>query len=117
METDCKAVFGSLRASSGVMVGCLAALLIVGCASNLSKPPVTVEQIVEMGRQGVPADAIIERMKESGAVYQLPASRLAALGQMGVPGPVLDYMQQSRFRVASQQADEEYNFQTKMLGK
>ena len=117
MGTDSKAIFGSIRGSYGVIVGCLAASLIVGCASNLSKPPVTVEEIVEMGQQGVPADTIIGRIKESGAVYQLPASRLVALGEMGVPGPVLDYMQQTHFKAAGQQADEEYYFNTRMLGK
>ena len=117
MGTDSKAIFGSFRGSYGVIVGCLAALMIGGCASDPSKPPVTVEQIVQMGQQGVPADTIIDRIKVSGAVYQLPASRLVALGEMGVPGPVLDYMQQTHFKVASQQAVEEYYFSTRMLGK
>jgi hypothetical protein len=117
MRTDCKAILGNLPGSFGVMAGCLAALLIVGCASDLLKPAVTVEQIVEMGQQGVPADTIIDRIKQSGAVYRLPASRLVALGEMGVPGPVLDYMQQTHFKVAGQHAVEEYYFSTRMLGK
>ena len=118
MGTHCKHIFGGLRGSFGVVAGCLAAFLVAGCASNLSKPPapVKVEQIVEMSKQGVPADTIIARIKESGAVYRLPASGLVALGEMGVPGPVLDYMQHTRFKMVSQRAAEEYDFRLNALG-
>ncbi len=93
---------------------CLLALL-VGCASSAPKTPVTVARILEMSQSGTPADTIIASIHESNSVYRLPASELVALGEKGVPGPVLDYMQQTHFKVASQQAAREYFFETKML--
>ena len=59
------------------------------------KPPVTVPQIVLMSKEGVPADEIIEKMRESGTVYILQASQLAQLKEQGVPDAVIDYMQQT----------------------
>lgn len=110
-------VRGNPRGAFAVTAGCLAVLLVAGCAINPAKPPVTVEEIVQMGQQGIPPDTIIDRIKESHAQYQLPASELVALGEEGVPGPVLDYMQQTHFRMASQRAAEEYDFQIKSLQK
>ena len=108
---------GNPRGSFAVMAGYLAVLLVAGCASNPAKPPVTVKEIVQMGQQGVPADTIIDRIKESHAQYQLPASELVPLGEEGVPGPVLDYMQQTHFKMASQRAAEEYDFRINSLQK
>jgi len=93
---------------------CLVVLL-AGCASSAPKPPVTVAQILEMSHKGTSADTIIERMHESKSVYLLPASELVALGEAGVPGPVLDYMQQTHFKAASKRAARDYFFETKML--
>jgi hypothetical protein len=77
-------------------------LLISGCANlgatlmgEPTKPPVTVPQIVLMSKEGVPADEIIEKMRESGTVYRLQASQLAQLKEQGVPDAVIDYMQQT----------------------
>jgi|KBSMisStaDraftv2_1062788.scaffolds.fasta_scaffold1101578_2 hypothetical protein len=88
---------------------------LAGCASGAPKPPVTVAQILEMSHKGTSADTIIERMHESKSVYLLPASELVALGEAGVPGPVLDYMQQTHFKAASKRAARDYFFETKML--
>ena len=60
-----------------------------------TKPPVTVPQIVLMSKEGVPADEIMEKMRESGTVYRLQASQLAQLKEQGVPDAVIDYMQQT----------------------
>ena len=94
---------------------CLLLALLVGCASSPPRPPVTVAQILEMSQKGTPADTIIARISESKTVYRLPASKLVALGEEGVPGPVLDYMQQTHFIVAGKQAAREYFFQTRTL--
>lgn len=48
-----------------------------------------------MAKSGQSAEAIIQRMGESRAVYQLPASELARLREQGVPDRVIDYMQQT----------------------
>jgi hypothetical protein len=90
-------------------------VLLAGCASAAVKSPVTEAQILEMSESGTPADEIIARMQESNSVYRMPASGLVALGEEGVPGPVLDYMQQTRFKAVSRRAAKEYYFETKTL--
>lgn len=48
-----------------------------------------------MAKSGQSAEAIIQRMRESRAVYPLPASELARLREQGVPDKVIDIMQQT----------------------
>ncbi len=71
------------------------ALLGSGCAAVQRRPPPTLEQIVEMSRQGVPAEEIIQQLKESRAVYELSGSQLARMHEHGVPEAVLDHLQQA----------------------
>jgi hypothetical protein len=69
-----------------------------GCTFFSSKPlppPVTVPQILEMSKMGVPPGAIVQKMRDSGTVYRLQASQLAQLKAQGVPDAVLNYMQQT----------------------
>ena len=68
-----------------------------GCAFPASKPrpQVTVSQIVEMSKTGVPPGDIVQKMHDSGTVYRLEASQLAQLQEQGVPEAVLNYMQQT----------------------
>ena len=69
---------------------------LAGCASfEKLPPPPTVAEILQMAKAGQSADAIIQRMEESRAVYQLPASELARLREQGVPDKVIDYIQQA----------------------
>lgn len=82
--------------------------LIGGCASVQSRPPVTIERVVDMTRQGTPPNDIIEEMRAAGTVYRLSGSQLAKLREQGVADEVLDYMQdtyldemQRRGRVSS----------------
>lgn len=51
-----------------------------------------------MAKRGEAAEAIIERMRESGAVYRLSASQLADLRAQGVPDKVIDYMRRPTSR-------------------
>lgn len=66
-----------------------------GCSTLGYRPaqPVTVQEIVAMTREKVPAVDIIAKMRESGTVYRLTASQLANLREQGVPNDVIDYMQ------------------------
>jgi hypothetical protein len=75
-----------------VLVGMLA-----GCASVGQRlpPPPTAAEIVEMATSGQSAEAIIQRMEESRAVYPFSASELARLREQGAPDKVIDYMQQT----------------------
>lgn len=72
-----------------------ASLLLGGCATlNQPRPePPTPDQVVQLSQEGKSADDIIKLMKDSRAVYELPASKLADLRQRGVPDKVIDYMQ------------------------
>lgn len=70
-------------------------VLLAGCAGlgRQGPEPPTPAEIVQMAKSGMPAEAIIERMKAADAVYRLPASELARLREQGVPDAVIDYMQ------------------------
>ena len=85
-----------------VFFGCFC--LLSGCASPPQKPQVTVDQVVAMAKDGVPADAVIEKMRDSKSVYPLSASKLLELKQEGVPDQVLDYMEQTYLTETCRQA-------------
>lgn len=72
-----------------------AALLGAGCAGLQRRPPPTLEEIVQMSKEGMPAEQIIQRLRESRAVYRVSGSQLARLHDEGVPEAVLDYIQQA----------------------
>jgi hypothetical protein len=70
--------------------------LLSGCAMlGPSKPPVTVGEVIQMSKEGVPAETIINKMRDSQSVYPLTATQLAELHDMGIADQVLDYMQQT----------------------
>jgi hypothetical protein len=69
--------------------------LVSGCARQPAPEPITLPQILQMSEAGIPAAEIIERLRISGTVYRLEASRLARLRDEGVPDEVIDYMQQT----------------------
>lgn len=81
-----------------LMVVMLAAAL-AGCLrmQNMFAGPerVSVAEVVDMSRAGVPSSEIIGEMERSGTVYRLSASQLADLRQQGVADDTIDYMQQS----------------------
>lgn len=72
---------------------------IAGCSIlgiGAPKPnPVTVAEVREMSKAGVPAETIIQQMRDSGTVYRLTAAQLARLHDDGVPNKVINYMQQT----------------------
>jgi hypothetical protein len=71
-------------------------LAAAGCATLDDRPPPPApEDIVALARSGAPAQEIIRRIQESGAVYPLSASALARLRGHGVPDEVIDYMQRT----------------------
>jgi hypothetical protein len=90
-------------------------VLLVGCATlGGSRPkPVSVAQIVEMSKAGVPVQKIIREMRNSRTAYRLKASQLARLKEQGVPDAVIDYMQQTYLdAVRRDQALEDWNLWT-----
>lgn len=82
--------------------GIVVLLLSTGCANVLERGPVTVEQIIEMSRNGTDTPIILAKIQEAGTVYRLSGSRLAMLRSEGVPDPVLDYMLQTYLRAERQ---------------
>lgn len=79
------------------MLAALVALSIAlsGCAGMQRKPPPSLAEVVQMSQDGVPAEEIVGRLRESRAVYPLSGSRLAQLREDGVQDEVLDYLQQA----------------------
>ena len=71
----------------------LAFSALAGCASAPTRPPPTIEQIVQMANSGRPAEDIVRELQDSRAVYALTASQIIKLHEQGVPQSVLDYMQ------------------------
>jgi hypothetical protein len=71
--------------------------LLSGCAAlGFKQPePVTVGQVIEMSKEGMPAEAIVKKMRDSQTVYRFTGAQLAELHDVGVADPVLDYMQQT----------------------
>lgn len=71
--------------------------LLCGCMTLSEKrpPAVTVGQIIEMSKAGVPAQDIIRKIHESGTVYRFRVSELAGLREQGVPDEVIDYMEET----------------------
>lgn len=73
----------------------------IGCATLSGNPvgpppnPVSVKEIVEMTKAGIPPETIINTIQQSQTVYRLQASQLVQLKEMGVSDEVINYMQQT----------------------
>ncbi|HMF47826.1 MAG TPA: hypothetical protein VK603_04240 [Candidatus Saccharimonadales bacterium] len=93
MET-CKK--SSARKSTALAL-LVCATLLSGCSTfGFKQPdPITISQVIQMNKDGVPTDSIIKTMRDSDSVYRLTAAQLAELHDMGLPNPVLNYMQQT----------------------
>ena len=69
-----------------------------GCSTlgfEQAKPPVMVSEVILMSTEGVPAETIVKKMRDSKTVYRLTGAQLAYLHDQGVSDPVIDYMQQT----------------------
>ena len=70
--------------------------LLGGCAGfEQTKPPVMVSEVILMSQEGVPAETIVTKMRDSKTVYRLTAAELAYLHDQGIVDPVINYMQES----------------------
>ena len=72
--------------------------LLSGCAAlgvDQSEQPVMVSEVIRMSKENVPAEIIVNKMRDSKAVYRLNAAQLAQLHDQGVADPVLNYMQET----------------------
>ena len=82
----------------------IGALFMQGCMvyQTYSVPPVTVADILQMTKDSVPTDQIIQKMKESNTVYRLTAAQLTDLSKKGVAPEVLNYMQETHLEAVRQ---------------
>lgn len=93
-------------------------LVLAGCSSNPPQPrierltqaqldalmpkpvpAVTLEQVVELSRAGESAEAMIEKIKQSGSGYDLTPEQMIDLHQKGVSVKVLDFIYNARLGV------------------
>jgi hypothetical protein len=74
-------------------------LCFTGCAvlgvGRQQPAPVAVPEVVQMSKEGLPVETILQKMRDSGTIYRLTASQLVRLHEDGVPEAVLDYMQET----------------------
>ncbi|MEO8104657.1 MAG: hypothetical protein ABI790_19250 [Betaproteobacteria bacterium] len=93
-------------------------VLLSGCAT-MAEPervPLTLEQIVDLAKQGKDANAIIGEIKATHAAYDVSASQYARLSRDGVPDAVLDFMQQGQLRMAERAGRREARNDMWMVG-
>jgi hypothetical protein len=74
------------------MLGACCVTLLVGCAARHPPRP-TLDEIVQMSKDGRPAEEIVRELQQSHAVYPLTASQILSLHENGVDVSVLDYLQ------------------------
>lgn len=84
-------LLSSVRPAAVALV--LAATLATGCASIPRIEPLTVEQIVQLSKDGLPAKDIIERIDDTRTVVPIRGSQFAKLRTEGVDDEVLDHLQ------------------------
>jgi hypothetical protein len=98
------AVFLSIKTFKKIWQGERPALIFLSCVTLLSgcatfgfkqPEPVTVGQVIQMSKEGVPPEAIVKKMRDSETVYRFTAAQLAELHDLGIADPVLDYMQRT----------------------
>ena len=75
----------------------LTCLLAAGCASVSERPVTPISDVVALVESGASNEVMIGQINSSRTVYALRGSDFAKLAERGVPGPVLDVLQQDFF--------------------
>jgi precorrin-4 methylase len=65
-------------------------------SAQAAEAPLTMQQIVDMTRQGVTSDQIIARIQSAHSTYVLNADDVSYLRQNGVSQRVIEFMQASK---------------------
>jgi hypothetical protein len=86
---------GIAMKTTAILLSAACVVLLASCVTSaeLQKRMIAPDQVVEMAKSGESADAIIQKLKAAGTVYELSATELVKLHDQGVPDAVLDYMQ------------------------
>ena len=82
--------------------------LLTGCAAlgvDPSEQPVMVSEVIRMSNENVPAETIVNKMRDSRAVYRLNAAQLAKLHDQGVADLVLNHMQETYLNAVRREQD------------
>ena len=72
-------------------------------------PNLTLDEIVTLSKQGVPADQVIDKIKASKSLYDLKPSDVLRLSKQGVDPKVLDYIQQAHEAALRENLADEIN--------
>lgn len=94
--------------STAASVALAGGALLSGCAPvgfDPSRPPVTINEVIQLSKAAVPAETIVNRMHASKTIYRLNAAQLAQLHDQGVADPVLNYMQQTYLNAVRREQD------------
>ena len=84
------------QSTAWLFLTCMA--LFGGCATlgyKQPNPPITVSEVISMSKEGVAANIIVDKMRNSGTAYRFTAAQLAKLHDQGVDDQVINYMQQT----------------------
>ncbi len=82
--------------------------LLSGCAAlgvDPSEQPAMVSEVIQMSKENVPTEIIVNKMRDSKTVYRLNAAQLAQLHDQGVADPVLNYMQETYLNAVRREQD------------
>jgi hypothetical protein len=82
-----------------------AGLFLQSCVVNnpyYTRQLVTVPEIIQMSKDGVPSKDIISDIRKTHTVYGLKASQLANLREKGVQDSVINYMEKTRIDAIGQ---------------
>ncbi len=82
--------------------------LLNGCGAlgfDQSKQPVPVSEVIRMSKENVPAETIVNEMRDSRTVYRLSAAQLAQLHDQGVQDQVINYMQETYLNAVRREQD------------
>lgn len=67
--------------------------ILCGCATySYQYPPVTIEEIIKLSKDKIPAEQIIDKIKRSQTAYRLSADEIVEMKNVGVDSKVIDYM-------------------------
>jgi hypothetical protein len=81
----------------GLLMALVGISACTGGTANLPNPrePFAIRDVVILSKSGTPPEQLIRRIQSSGTTYALRGSDFVKLKILGVPDPVLDYLQQS----------------------
>ena len=79
------------------------ALLLTGCATLPSAPPLTIDQLVERAVKGESTISLLASLRASNVEFRLNGSDFATLKARGLPEPVLDELMKREIESAREE--------------